>query len=94
MPPGAGEAVSAEAGRHPEASDVGLAEDELAVRREGLRAVDELHDLGLLELGHAHDGVRHQLLEALPVLREQPAVEVGRDAVEAPRAPGCARSRP
>ena len=38
---GSGDAVRAEAGRHPEARDRALAEDELAVGREGLRTVDQ-----------------------------------------------------
>ena len=41
-----------------------------------------LNDLGVLERGHADDRVLHQLLEALPVLGEQLAVEVRRDPVE------------
>ncbi len=46
-PAGSGEPVRAEAGGDPEAAHVGRPEDELAVRREGLRPVDELHDLHL-----------------------------------------------
>ena len=83
-PARAGEAVRAEAGGHPEPADVGLAEDELAVGRERLGAVHELHDLRLLQVRDADDRVRHQLLEALPVLGEKLAVEVGGNAVEAP----------
>ena len=41
----AGEAVGAEARRHPEAGHLGLAQDELAVGRERLGAVEELLDL-------------------------------------------------
>ena len=80
-----GEAVRAEARGDPEPAHVGRAEDELAVRRERLRAVDELHDLHLLERWDAHDRVLHQLLEARPVLLEELAVEVRRDPVERPR---------
>src|SRR5947209_4431605 len=84
-PARAREPVGAEARRDPEAAHVGGAEDELAVGREGLRAVDETDDLHVAERGDADERVLHQLLEARPVLLEQPAVEVGRDAVEAPR---------
>ena len=63
---GSREPVGAETGRHPEAADVGLAEDELAVRRERLGPVDEAHDFGLLELGHADDSVRHEALRTAP----------------------------
>ncbi len=82
---GAREPMRAEPGRDPEAAHVGLAEDELAVGRERLGAVDQLHDLGVLEGRHTDDCVRHELLEALPVLGEELPVEVGRDAVERPR---------
>ena len=81
-PAGAGEAVGTEASRDPEAPHVRRAEDELAVGREGLRPVDQLDDLHLLERRHAHDCVLHQFLEARPVLLEQLPVEVGRDPVE------------
>jgi hypothetical protein len=40
--------VGAEAGRDEEPLDLGLAEDELAVGREGLGPIDDLHDPGLL----------------------------------------------
>ena len=81
---GAGEAVRAEAGGHPEPAHGCRPEDELAVGGERLRAVDEPNHLRVGELRNAHDGVLHQLLEARPVLVEQPAVEVGRNAVEPP----------
>ena len=84
-PAGAGEAVGAEAGGDPEAAHVRGAEDELPVRRERLRAVDQPDDLHLLERRHAADRVLEQRLEAGPVLLEQLAVEVGRDPVERPR---------
>ena len=76
-PARAGQAVRAEAGRDPEAGQLGGAEDELAVRGERLGPVDEPDDLGLAELRHPDERVRHQLLEPLPVLGEQLAVEVG-----------------
>ena len=82
---GARQPVRAEPGGDPEAAHVGRAEDELAVRGEGLRPVDEPDDLCVLEVGDAHDRVLHQLLEAVPVLFEQLAVEVRGDAVETPR---------
>jgi hypothetical protein len=63
--------VGAEAGGDPEAANVGGSEDELAVRRERLRAVDEPHDLGVRERRDAHDRVLHELLEARPVLVEK-----------------------
>ena len=85
MPPAPASPCAQKPAADPEAADVRRPEDELAVGRERLRAVDEPHDLRVLELRHADDGVRHQLLEALPVLGEQLAVEVGRDPVEAPR---------
>ena len=84
-PAGARQSVRAEAGRDPEAADVGRPQDELAVRRERLRAVDELHDLHLAERRDPHDRVLHELLEPRPVLLEEPRVEVRRDAVEPPR---------
>ena len=84
-PAGPGEPVRAEAGSDPEAAHVGRPEDELAVRREGLRPVDELHDLHLAERRHAGDRVLHELLEPRPVLFEKPRVEVGRNTVEPPR---------
>ena len=80
-----GQPVRAEARSHPEAAHVGRTEDELAVRRERLGPVDELHDLHLRERRHPHDGVLHQLLEARPVLLEEARVEVGGDPVEPPR---------
>ena len=70
------------------------AEDELAVRGERLRPVDQLDDLQLLERRHPPDRVLEQRLEARPVLRQQLAVEIGRDPVERPRQQGRARSRP
>src|SRR5262245_56294430 len=82
---GAGKAVRAEAGRDPETAHIGLPEDELAIRSEGLRAVDETDHLGLLELWHAHACVRHELVEAVPVLGKKLAVEIRGDAVETPR---------
>ncbi len=82
---GAGEPVRAEAGRHPEAGHLALAEDELAVGRERLGAVEEALDLGLLDRGHAEDGALHQLLEAVPVLGQELRLEALRDAVEPER---------
>ena len=80
-----GKAVRTEARGDPEAADIGLAEDELPVGSERLRAVHELHDFGLLETGHPNACVRHQLLEPVPVLGQELAVEVRGDAVETPR---------
>ena len=67
----AGEAVGAEARGHPEAADVGLAEDELTVRRERLGPVDELHDLGLLELGDAYERRSSSAPRSAPSPREE-----------------------
>ena len=82
---GAGQPVRAEPGRHEQPADLGLAEAELVVGREGLRAVDHPRDLHVLHLRNAPARVHDDLLEAVPVVLEQPAVEVGRDAVEAGR---------
>ena len=79
-----GEAVRAEPRRHPEAGNLGGPEDELSVRCERLRPVDELHDLHLGERRHTDDRVLHELLEPGPVLVEQPRVEVGGDPAEPP----------
>jgi hypothetical protein len=84
QPTGTGEPMRTEAGGDPEPADVGGAEDELAVGRERLRAVHEPDDLGVGQHRHPDDCVLHQFLEAVPVLLQQPPVEVGRDAVEAP----------
>ncbi len=81
---GAGDAVSAEAGRHEEAAHLRLAEDELVVRGEPLGAVDQLLDPRVVHRRHAVHRPRADLLEARPVGGEQLAVEVGRDAVERP----------
>src|SRR6185503_8213089 len=58
--------MCAESGLHPEPTHVGLAEDEFTVWRECFGPVDEADDLRVLELGHPDDGVRHELVEALP----------------------------
>ena len=79
---GAGEAVRAEAGGDEQAAHVGLAEAELAVGRERLRPVDEPRDADVVHGRDALARVGDDLLEAVPVLLEQAAVEVGRDRVE------------
>ena len=86
--------MRAEPRGHPEAADVRRAEDELAVRREGFRPVDQLDDLHVGQRRNADDRVLHELLEARPVLLEEARVEVGRDAVETPRLTAGARTRP
>ena len=83
-PAGPREPVSAETGRDPEAAHVRRAENELAVRSERFRAVDQPDDLRVPELGHAHECALHQLFEARPVFGEQLAVEVGWNAVQRP----------
>jgi hypothetical protein len=77
--------VGAESRRDPEAPNVRGSEDELAVRREGFRPVDEPDHLHLGEIGDTYDGVLHQLLEAGPVFLEELRIEIGRYAVEPPR---------
>ena len=49
----------------------GLAEDEIAIRRERFRAVDQLLDARVLERRHAYERLFHQLLEVVPVGVEQ-----------------------
>ena len=82
-PARAREAVGAEAGGDEEAAHGRLAEQELAVGRERLRAVDQLRDRHLVHHRHAAARVDRDLLEAVPVLLEQAAVEVGGDRVDA-----------
>ena len=82
-PARAREPVGAEAGGDEEAAHVRLAEQELAVGRERLRPVDQPRDRDLVHHRHALAGVDGDLLEALPVLLEQAAVEVGGDGVDA-----------
>ena len=92
-PTGAGDAVGAEAGGDEEPGDLALAEDELAVGRERLRAVDQLDHVGV-------DERRHDLLsglgdrrEAIPVGIEEHVVERRRDvAGRGTTGRGCARS--
>ena len=81
---GSRQPVGTKTSRHPEAANVSLAEDELTVRGERLRTVDQPHDLEFLQVGDAHDRVPHELVEALPIFREELAVEVRRDAAEPP----------
>ena len=71
------EPVRAEAGGDEEAAHVRLAEAELVVGRERLRPVDEPRDRDVVHRRDALAGVDGDLLEALPVLLEQAAVEVG-----------------
>ena len=73
-----------EAGGHEEPADLGLAEDELVVRGERLRPVDDAVDAGVGHRRDAPDRALHDRLEAGHVGREQLAVEVRRDAVERP----------
>ena len=78
-PAGAGETVGAEAGADEEARHLGLAEAELVVGGERLGAVDQLGDRDLVHRRHPALGVLDDLLQAVPVLFQQAAVEVGRD---------------
>ncbi len=70
-----------------EAGQLGrLAEQELVVGSERLRAVVELPDPGLLERGDPEQRLVHQHREVLPVLREQLELEgVGQVVGRAPR---------
>ena len=76
-PARAGEPVGAEAGADEEAADLALAEAELVVGGEGLGAVDQLGHRDLVHRRHPALGVLGDLLEAVPVLFQQAAVEVG-----------------
>ena len=82
---GAGDAVRAEPGGDEQAVHLALAEHELVVGREALRAVHEAHDVGGLGGRHAQARVLHQRREAVPVFGEQAVVEVGGHAVQRPR---------
>ena len=77
MPPAPAMPWAQKPGRDEEATDLGLAEDELVVGRERLGAVDHAVDAGVGDRRDAPDGAVHDLLEARPVGREQLAVEVG-----------------
>ena len=68
--------MGAEAGRDEEARDGGLAEAELVVGRESLRAVHHPPDARDGEVRHAALRVDQDLVEPVQVLREQAAVEV------------------
>ena len=92
-PPGAGQPVGAEAGGDEQPGDLGLAEAELVVGRERLRPVDQLRHLDLVHRRHPPLRVLGDLLEAIRIVLEQAAVEVGRDAVEAAGPVGQERRR-
>ena len=92
-PAGSREPVCAEPGGHEQAAHLGLAEAELVVGRERLRPVDHPRHAHVLHLRHAPARARDDLLEAVPVVLEQPPVEVGRDAFEAGRAVEEGRAR-
>src|SRR6476661_7013857 len=80
-----GDAMRTEPSGHPETGHVGLPEDELAVWRERVGAVDHRGDPRVRDDRQPTDRPRHDLLEARPVRREQPRVEVIGDAAEPPR---------
>jgi hypothetical protein len=61
-----------------------LAENEIAIRGEGLRAVDQLLDARGLERRHADQRLLHQRLEMVPVRIEQGEMEALGDAVQRP----------
>ena len=73
---GAGQAVGAEAGRHEKSADLRLAEAELVVGRERLRAIDQASDLDVLHVRDPAGRVARQFFEPRPVLLEQAAVEI------------------
>ena len=80
-----GDARRVESGTHVVAGDLRrLAEDEVAVRREALRPVEQHLDLGCLQAGRAVDGVLHQGLELVPVLAQQLKLKVRWNRVHAP----------
>ena len=71
--------------RHPEAGLAGhRAERVVAVRREAVRPVDELQDLGLLDGREPPHRSRQQGLEQRPIAREQLLRELPGHVVEAP----------
>src|SRR5256885_8811414 len=78
---GAGDPVGAEAGRYKEPAYARLTEDELVVGREGLRTIDQLDDIAVLERGDPLDGVLRKRLEARPVFGQETVVEIVGDAV-------------
>ena len=73
-----------EPGGDEEPSDLRLAEDELVVGRERLRAVDDPIDASVRHRRNAPDRAFHDRLEALHVGCQELAIEVGRDTVERP----------
>ena len=83
---GSGQAVGAEGGCHPEAFDLGRAEEELAVRREGLRSVVQLADFSRLDRRYALNGAFHQRSEAVPIERQEMVHEILGNPVQGP---GC-----
>ena len=77
-----GDAHRVESGADEEVVELGrLAEDELVVGGEALRAVVELLDAGHLERGDAQQRVVHQDLEVVPILFQQLEFERVRDVV-------------
>ena len=65
---GAGDAEGVEPGRHEQAAQLRrLAQEEVVVRGEALRAVDELGELGLLQRGNAPAAGPQRLGEPFPV---------------------------
>ena len=85
-PPGVGDTGRVEARGDEERAQLGrLAEDEVAVGREALRAVEEHLDARRLEARRAPHRRRHQRLELLPVLVQELELEGRRDRVDSPR---------
>src|SRR3546814_338074 len=80
-----GDAEGVEAGADEEVRQLRrLAEDEVAVRREAFRAVDELLDAGGLQRRHSAERQLHELLEVIEVGIQQGVVEARRYAVDRP----------
>ena len=70
------------------ASSGARAEDEVAVGREALRAVDHLLDAGAFERRHAGERLAHMLLEMIPVVFEELELEILRHVARRSRRSG------
>ena len=83
---GIGDARRVEAGAHEVAGELRrFAEDEVAVEREALGAVQQQLDLGGLEARRAVDRVLHQDLEVVPVLGQELEFEAVGNRIDVPR---------
>src|SRR3712207_4482651 len=77
--------VGVEPRRHEEPSHMGLAQDELSVRSEGLGSVGELDDLSVPDSRNPSACRLEERGEPTPVRFEQPVVKVRGDAIERER---------